>query len=97
MTAVLWVAYKQIWRSRQLGLSQTAVEIVNGRWTGDVFGLREDKPSRPVTVMVWTALTSGLVVPQADQPPPLPSDPLAVVDAPAPPARARVMRTPRLS
>jgi len=39
---VLWVAYKQIWRSKTLGLSQTAVEIINGRWTGHVFGLRED-------------------------------------------------------
>ena len=41
----LWVAYKQIWRSKALGLSQTAVEIVNGRWTGHVFGLREDMAS----------------------------------------------------
>lgn len=38
----LWVAYKQIVRSKSLGLSQTAVEIVNGRWTGHVFGLRND-------------------------------------------------------
>lgn len=38
----LWVAYKQIWRSKTLGLSQTAVEIINGRWTAHVFGLRED-------------------------------------------------------
>jgi methyltransferase (TIGR00027 family) len=36
------VAHKQIGRSKALGLSQTAVEIVNGRWTGHVFGLRED-------------------------------------------------------
>ncbi len=41
----LWVAYKQIARSKALGLSQTAVEIVNGRWTGHVFGLREDLAS----------------------------------------------------
>ncbi|MEL6667000.1 MAG: SAM-dependent methyltransferase, partial [Pseudomonadota bacterium] len=42
---VLWVAYKQIARSKALGLSQTAVEIVNGRWTGHLFGLREDVAS----------------------------------------------------
>ncbi len=42
---VLWVAYKQIVRSKALGLSQTAVEIVNGRWTGHVFGLRKDTAS----------------------------------------------------
>lgn len=37
-----WVGYKQIWRSKQLGLSQTAVEIINGRWTAHIFGLRDD-------------------------------------------------------
>jgi methyltransferase (TIGR00027 family) len=42
---VLWVAYKQIVRSKALGLSQTAVEIINGRWTGHVFGLRKDTAS----------------------------------------------------
>lgn len=41
----LWAAYKQIARSKALGLSQTAVEIINGRWTGHVFGLREDSAS----------------------------------------------------
>jgi len=41
----LWVAYKQLARSKALGLSQTAVEIVNGRWTGHVFGLRDDVAS----------------------------------------------------
>ncbi|MDP1631076.1 MAG: SAM-dependent methyltransferase [Caulobacter sp.] len=42
----LWVAYKQIGVSKRLGLSQTAVEIINGRWTADVFGLRKDTASR---------------------------------------------------
>jgi hypothetical protein len=28
------------WVSRRLGLSQTAVEVANGRWTADLFGLR---------------------------------------------------------
>lgn len=42
---VLWVAHKQIVRSKALGLSQTAVEIINGRWTGHVFGLRKDPAS----------------------------------------------------
>ena len=42
---VLWVAFKQIGRSKALGLSQTAVEIINGRWTGHVFGLRKDVAS----------------------------------------------------
>lgn len=41
----LWTGYKQIARSKALGLSQTAVEIINGRWTGHVFGLRKDTAS----------------------------------------------------
>ena len=41
----LWVAYKQIVRSKALRLSQTAIEIINGRWTGHVFGLRKDVAS----------------------------------------------------
>ncbi len=41
----LWVAYKQVWVSRKLGLSQTAVAVVNQRWIADVFGLRQDTPS----------------------------------------------------
>lgn len=42
----LLVAYKQVWVSRKLGLSQTAVEVVNGRWTADLYGLRRDLASR---------------------------------------------------
>ncbi len=38
--------YKQIRVSQRLGLSQTAIEIINGRWTMDVFGMREDKAAR---------------------------------------------------
>jgi len=41
----LWVTHKQIGRSKALGLSQTAIEVINGRWTGHVFGLRKDVPS----------------------------------------------------
>lgn len=41
-----WTGYKQIIVSQRLGLSQTAIEIINGRWTMDVFGMREDKAAR---------------------------------------------------
>jgi len=34
-------AYKQIYVSKKLGVS-SAVEVINGRWTMDVFGLRKD-------------------------------------------------------
>jgi len=39
---VLWVAYKQIWVSKQLGISQTAIEVFNGRWTMDAFNMKTD-------------------------------------------------------
>ena len=35
-------AYKQILVSKRLGVSQTAIEIINGRWTMHIFGLRRD-------------------------------------------------------
>ena len=39
---ILLTAYKQIIVSKRLGVSQTAIEIINGRWTMHVFGLRQD-------------------------------------------------------
>jgi len=36
-------AYKQMVVSRRLGISQTAIEIINGRWTMHIFGLRDDE------------------------------------------------------
>ncbi len=38
----VWVGYKQLVVSKKLGVSQTAIEIINGRWTMHIFGLRED-------------------------------------------------------
>ena len=38
LLGAVWVAYKQVGVSRKLGLSQTAVEVLNGRWTGDLLG-----------------------------------------------------------
>ncbi|MEL6830243.1 MAG: SAM-dependent methyltransferase [Pseudomonadota bacterium] len=58
----LWVAYKQIARSKALGLSQTAVEIVNGRWTGHMFGLREDPASFRLAGKLPNNSVSGLLV-----------------------------------
>lgn len=37
------VGYRQIVVSKKLGVSQTAIEILNGRWTMHVFGMRDDK------------------------------------------------------
>jgi methyltransferase (TIGR00027 family) len=55
----LWVTYKQVWVSRKLGLSQTAVAVVNQRWIADVFGLRQDAPSRLLAANLPNNSTSG--------------------------------------
>lgn len=52
--------YKQIRVSQRLGLSQTAVEIINGRWTMDVFGLREDKAARKLARKIPNNSVLGL-------------------------------------
>lgn len=50
--------YKQMFVSKKLGVSQTAIEILNGRWTMDKFGLRKD----PASVKLFNVLpnTTGL-------------------------------------
>ena len=42
IVGLLLTAYQQIIVSKRLGVSQTAIEIINGRWTMHVFGMRED-------------------------------------------------------
>jgi methyltransferase (TIGR00027 family) len=39
------LAYRQIIVSKRLGVSQTAIEIINGRWAMHVFDLRDDEPT----------------------------------------------------
>ena len=46
IVGVALVAYRQMWTSRKLGVSSTAIEVINGRWTMDVFGLRADSAAR---------------------------------------------------
>ena len=41
----LMVTYRQLVVSRRLGSSQTAIEVINGRWTMDWFGMRPDPAS----------------------------------------------------
>ena len=60
LAGAAWVAWKQIGRSRALGLSQTAVEILNGRWTADVFGVRSDEASRRLAEAIENNSTAGL-------------------------------------
>lgn len=56
----VWVGYKQLAISRNLGVSQTAVEIINGRWTMDVFGLRDDPAARRLAAKLPNNSVLGL-------------------------------------
>ena len=49
---VLLVAYRQIAVSKRLGVSSTAIEVLNGRWTMHVFGMRSD----PAVALLANAL-----------------------------------------
>ena len=43
IVGLILVFYKQMHGSKKLGVSSTAIEAINGRWTMDVFGFeRED-------------------------------------------------------
>ncbi len=55
---MLLVAYKQMVVSRRLGVSQTAIEVINGRWTMHLFGIRED----PTTVALARVLPNTSIV-----------------------------------
>ncbi|MEM7798688.1 MAG: SAM-dependent methyltransferase [Chloroflexota bacterium] len=56
----LWVAYRQIIVSRRLGVSQTAIEIINGRWTMHIFGLRQDDAAAKLAAALPNTSTNGL-------------------------------------
>jgi len=40
------VGIRQLFTSRRLGVSQTAVEIINGRWAMDIFGVANQSAAR---------------------------------------------------
>ena len=54
------VAYKQMVVSKRLGVSQTMVEVLNGRWTMHVFELRQDVASLRLARCVPNTSTLGL-------------------------------------
>ena len=60
LIGALLVAYRQILVSKRLGVSQTAGEIINGRWTMDVVGLRDDEASRRLAETIANTSTFGL-------------------------------------
>ena len=65
IVGAILVGYRQLIVSRRLGISQTAVEILNGRWTMHIFGLRDDDAAaRLISVLpntsalgLWLVLT----------------------------------------
>lgn len=56
----LLVAYKQLIVSKNLGVSQTAIEIINGRWTMHIFGLRDDHAAAKLASVLPNTSTFGL-------------------------------------
>ena len=56
----VWVGYKQLVVSKRLGVSQTAIEIINGRWTMHIFGLRDDPAAAKLASALPNTSTFGL-------------------------------------
>ena len=56
----LLVAYRQMIGSRNLGVSSTAIEIINGRWTMDRFGIRQDHAAVKLNCVLPNSSVMGL-------------------------------------
>lgn len=56
----LLVAYRQMVVSKKLGVSQTAIEVLNGRWTMHVFGIRVDAASAKLAAILPNTSVIGL-------------------------------------
>lgn len=54
------VAYKQIVVSKRLGISMTAIEVINGRWTMHFFGMREDEATARLAAALPNTSLLGL-------------------------------------
>lgn len=54
------VAYKQLIVSKRLGVSQTAIEIINNRWMMHIFGLRDDSPTDQLIKVLPNTSVIGL-------------------------------------
>ena len=57
---VLLAAYRQLIVSKRLGSSQTAIEVLNGRWTMHVFGIRKDEAAAKLARALPNTSTAGL-------------------------------------
>jgi methyltransferase (TIGR00027 family) len=60
IVGVLIGTYRQLYRSKRLGVSSTGVEVLHGRWTMHAFGIREDEPTSRLTSALPNASSFGL-------------------------------------
>lgn len=60
VVGAILVGYRQIVVSKKLGTSQTAIEILNGRWTMHVFGMRDDEAAARIAAVLPNTSTFGL-------------------------------------
>jgi methyltransferase (TIGR00027 family) len=54
------VAYRQMGVSKKLGISQTAIEILNGRWTMHIFNIRIDEATAKLAAALPNTSVFGL-------------------------------------
>lgn len=54
------VAWKQMVISKRLGVSQTAIEVINGRWAMHLFGMRDDEATDRLAKALPNTSTTGL-------------------------------------
>jgi len=60
LLGALQVAYRQLVVSKKLGVSQTAIEVLNGRWTMHVFDIRVDEASAKLITALPNTSVTGL-------------------------------------
>lgn len=60
LLGALLVAYRQMVISKKLGVSQTAIEVLNGRWAMHVFGIRVDEDSAKLATVLPNTSVTGL-------------------------------------
>ncbi len=60
VVGLILATYRQVFVSRRLGVSATGIEVIGGRWSMHVFGLRSDEASARLTRALPNVSTLGL-------------------------------------
>jgi hypothetical protein len=60
VVGVVLIAYKQMVISKRLGVSQTGIEVLNGRWTMHIFEMRSDDATVHLAQVLPNTSTFGL-------------------------------------